>query len=125
MALPSITAELYEDYISERDFHSDEPLIVNHCKGRKSERLRTPTISMIVKQRLQAIGINDPKITAHSLRHTCGSLLVEMGTDIEIIKDLLGHTNSSTTRIYIDMAQKQRLLKVNPSQHIEALLSKK
>ena len=125
VALPSITAELYEDYISERDFHSDEPLIVNHCKGRKSERLRTPTISMIVKQRLQAIGINDPKITAHSLRHTCGSLLVEMGTDIEIIKDLLGHSDSSTTRIYVDMAQKRRLLRENPSRQIEALLAKK
>ena len=125
VALPSITAELFEDYISERDFRLDDPLVVNHCKGRKCERLRTPTISMIVKHRLQAIGINDPKITAHSLRHTCGSLLVEMGTDIEIIKDLLGHSDSSTTRIYVDMAQKRRLLRENPSRQIEALLAKK
>jgi site-specific recombinase XerD len=75
--------------------------------------------------RLRIIGINDPKITAHSLRHTCGSLLVEMGTDIEIIKDLLGHSDSSTTRIYVDMAQKRRLLRENPSRQIEALLAKK
>ncbi len=74
---------------------------------------------------LRIIGINDPKITVHSLRHTCGCLLVEMGTDIEIIKDLLGHSDSSTTRIYIDMAQKRRLLKENPSRQIEALLAKK
>lgn len=125
VALPELTVELYEDYIAERDFKLDAPLIVNHCVGRPSTRLLNTTISQIVKMRLRIIGINDPKITAHSLRHTCGSLLVEMGTDIEIIKDLLGHTDSSTTRIYVDMAQKRRLLKENPSRQIEALLLKK
>lgn len=125
VALPELTVELYEDYIAERDFKLDDPLIVNHCVGRASTRLLNTTISQIVKMRLRIIGINDPKITAHSLRHTCGSLLVEMGTDIEIIKDLLGHTDSSTTRIYVDMAQKRRLLKENPSRQIEALLLKK
>ncbi len=125
VALPELTVELYEDYISERDFKLGDPLIVNHCVGREeSTRLLNTTISQIVKMRLRIIGINDPKITAHSLRHTCGSLLVEMGTDIEIIKDLLGHSASSTTRIYIDMAQKRRLLKENPSRQIEALLQK-
>ena len=125
VALPEMTVELYEDYISERDFLQDDPLIVNHCVGRPSTRLLNTTISQIVKMRLCIIGINDPKITAHSLRHTCGSLLVEMGTDIEIIKDLLGHSDSSTTRIYVDMAQKRRLLRENPSRQIEALLAKK
>ena len=125
VALPEMTVELYEDYISERDFQQDDPLIVNHCVGRPSTRLLNTTISQIVKMRLRIIGINDPKITAHSLRHTCGSLLVEMGTDIEIIKDLLGHSDSSTTRIYVDMAQKRRLLRENPSRQIEALLAKK
>ena len=125
VALPAMTVELFEEYIAERDFELGDALIVNHCVGRPSTRLLNTTISQIVKMRLRIIGINDPKITAHSLRHTCGSLLVEMGTDIEIIKDLLGHTDTSTTRIYIDMAQKRRLLKENPSQHIEALLSKK
>ena len=95
------------------------------CKVKPSVPAGKATISQIVKMRLRIIGINDPKITAHSLRHTCGSLLVEMGTDIEIIKDLLGHSDSSTTRIYVDMAQKRRLLRENPSRQIEALLSKK
>lgn len=124
VALPEFTATLYEEYLAERDFRWGDALIVNHCKGRSSTRLTTQSISHLVKQRLRAIGINDPKITAHSLRHTCGSLLVESGMDIELIRDLLGHTSSATTRIYIDMAQKRRLLDQNPSRIIEAMVTK-
>ncbi len=124
VALPEFTASLYEEYLAERNFQLGDALIVNHCKGRRSTRLTTQSISHLVKQRLRAIGINDPKITAHSLRHTCGSLLVESGMDIELIKDLLGHTSTSTTRIYIDMAQKRRLLEQNPSRIIEAMVAK-
>ena len=124
VALPEFTATLYEEYLAERDFRWGDALIVNHCKGRSSTRLTTQSISHLVKQRLRAIGINDPKITAHSLRHTCGRLLVESGMDIELIRDLLGHTSSATTRIYIDMAQKRRLLDQNPSRIIEAMVTK-
>lgn len=125
IAVPDIVEELFEDYISCREFDPDEPLIINHLKGRKSARLPKQTISHIVKQRLRAIGINDPKITAHSLRHTCGSLLVEMGLDVEMIKDLLGHSNTATTRIYIEQAQRRRLIEENPGNKIGELITKR
>lgn len=70
-------------------------------------------------------GIDDPKITAHSLRHTCGSLLVEMGLDVEMIKDLLGHSNTATTRIYIEQAQRRRLIEENPGNLIGELITKR
>ena len=116
LAVPEMIEELFEDYISYRNFDVSEPLIQNHRKGQ--------AISQIVKQRLRAIGIDDPKITAHSLRHTCGSLLVEQGLDIEMIKDLLGHTNTATTRIYIEQAQRRRLIEENPGAIIAELISK-
>ena len=125
VALPELTVELYEDYIAEREFKLDDPLIVNHCIGRPSTRLLNTTISQIVKMRLRIIGINDPKITAHSLRHTCGSLLVEQGVDIEVIKELLGHTSTATTRIYVDMAMKRRLLEDNPSNVVADIIGEK
>lgn len=125
LALPQKIVELFEDYIAERNFQEDDPLFINHSRGRVPTRLAKQTISHIVKKQLRMIGIDDPKITAHSLRHTCGSLLVEQGVDIEVIKELLGHTSTATTRIYVDMAMKRRLLEDNPSNVVADIIGEK
>ncbi len=38
-----------------------------------------------------------PKIPFHGLRHTCATLLNDMGTNISIISKILGHAQTSTT----------------------------
>jgi len=38
-----------------------------------------------------------PKIPFHGLRHTCATLLNDMGTNITIISEFLGHAQTSTT----------------------------
>jgi site-specific recombinase XerD len=125
VAVPEVITELLEDYISCRDFDVADPLFLNHAYGGGTRRLAKVTISAIVKQRLRDIGIDRPKVTAHSLRHTCGSLLVERGVEVETIKDMLGHTDTSTTRIYIEMARQKRLLEQSPSNIIAGLITKR
>ncbi|PQJ33007.1 integrase [Nonlabens arenilitoris] len=39
-------------------------------------------------------------VTLHSLRHAYATHLMDSGTDVRIIKELLGHTNLKTTLIY-------------------------
>ena len=47
--------------------------------------------------------------SAHTLRHTHASLLIEQGVDIEYISRRLGHKNSRLTReIYIHVTTKMR-----------------
>lgn len=118
------TIEWLEEYIADRNFAENDPLFISH-KRRCDNRLVRQTIGRIVKQRLRSIGISNPKISAHSLRHTFGTLLVEQGVDIETIKDMMGHSDTKTTRIYIEMAQQRRLLHNSPSREIGNLILKK
>lgn len=42
----------------------------------------------------------DPKLSFHSLRHSCFTSLLERGTDITIIQKLAGHAKVETTQVY-------------------------
>ena len=64
------------------------------------------TFGRVVKE----IGLNDGrddrryKITFHSLRHTYASMLVENGTDIFTVKNLLGHSCITQTERYAHLS---------------------
>lgn len=119
-------AELFEDYVSsKKEYEIDDALFTSHMRGVKNERINRETISFIIKRRLRAIGIDNPKITAHSLRHTCGSLMIEQGYDPQLIQDMLGHTDPATTRIYTNMARQKRLFESAPSKRLSSILTKK
>lgn len=52
------------------------------------------------------------KLTFHSSRHTCASLLSENGYTREAIQLILGHTKSATTDIYLNDSKEAKLMKM-------------
>lgn len=74
-------------------------------KTNRGTRYTLRTIEQVIQNTAKKAGINK-KATPHILRHSFATHLLEKGTDIRYIKDLLGHSNISTTLIYTKVSNK-------------------
>lgn len=57
-------------------------------------------------------------VTAHCLRHSYATHLLEMGTDIITLKELLGHEDINTTLIYLHVARVGRRAAFSPLEQL-------
>lgn len=89
------------DYLQARGaVEKSEPLFCSNSDRNRGESLTSRSISRIVKTALRAIGLDDSRLTAHSLRHSAISLSVAGGASLQQAQAMARHTDPKTTLIY-------------------------
>lgn len=54
---------------------------------------------------MRRVGITDPKLTAHSLRHFYCCLLIAQGVPLHVVQEMMGHASLATTQLYMRVTQ--------------------
>jgi integrase/recombinase XerD len=72
------------------------------------------SIQHFIQQYISKIGCHGQDYSAHTLRHSFATHLLEAGTNLHTIKELLGHSSLSTTLIYLHLQQNVRAAIVSP-----------
>lgn len=88
-------------YLKARGHLMDEAaLFASSSRRNYGQGLSTRSISRIIKNALKAAGLEDRKLTAHSLRHTAITLAIQGGASLEQAQAMARHASPTTTMVY-------------------------
>ena len=84
--------------------------------SRNRQRISRATVHNLVKKHLSDAGLDSTKYSAHKLRHTAATLMLQNGVDVKAVQEVLGHEHLNTTEIYthIDNESLRVAAKANP-----------
>lgn len=83
----------------------------------KSGHLTRQRICQLLKNLAVEAGLDPKKVSPHVLRHSFASHMLHNGANLRIVQELLGHSNLSTTQIYmhiLDERAKNLVLEHHP-----------
>lgn len=108
--LSPVLLDILRDYIKTSNPRPKEYLFESEATG---TCFPTRTIQQVFRNAKAAAKISK-SVGIHSLRHSFATHLLEKGTDIYYIKELLGHFNIKTTEIYLHVSKKSLVNVTSP-----------
>lgn len=116
------------EYLSSRgtspETDTNSPLFVCEGKGSHGRRLSRRTIQHIVKKNLRRIGIDSHEYSAHCLRHTTATLILQNGGTMFDVQKVLRHASVDTSQIYVRSLEMERRIENSPETLIDNILEK-
>ena len=76
------------------------------AQGKPDKHLSARTVQKVFTQAVKSAGILKD-VSVHSLRHSYATHLLEEGTDLHLIQEIVGHASSKTTELYTHVGRGQ------------------
>lgn len=80
----------------------------------KGKPMNDRSLQHAIRQLMIQAGYADKGFSAHTLRHSFATHMLDQGNDIHSIKELLGHSKIETTMVYLHLQQKKRAAICSP-----------
>ena len=101
----SVAMKALKDYLEIHkeqftNFKEDSPLFMNV----QGKRLTRQGFWKIIKSYTKKANIQK-KITPHTLRHSFATHLIQNGADLKSVQEMLGHSDISTTQVYMNLSK--------------------
>ena len=76
------------------------------------------SMQVVVNKAMMKAGFESGRFTAHTLRHSFATHLLNQGNNIHVIKTLLGHSKLETTMIYLHLQHHTQMGIVSPLERL-------
>ncbi len=105
-----------EDWLTQRSMLTltDQNALFVTLQNRR--RISRAAVHKLVKKHLAAAGLDTAQYSAHKLRHTAATLMLQNGVDVRTLQEVLGHDHLNTTQIYthVDSEDLRIAARANP-----------
>jgi integrase len=98
LPLPMQTGQALADYLQHERPATHHPTVFVRQKAGQDYPITSAAIQKVIKRACRRVGL--PHASAHDLRHTLACRLVENGSSLKEVADLLRHRSLNSTLIY-------------------------
>ena len=104
------------DWMTERDAMTLVDQNALFVTLQNHRRITRAAVHKLVKKHLADAGLDSTQYSAHKLRHTAATLMLQNGVDVRTLQEVLGHDHLNTTQIYthVDSDELRVAAKANP-----------
>lgn len=106
---PSLLGNLRQYYL---ESNRPETYLFTSLQTKRAMHVRS--MQLVVNKAMEKAGFESGRFTAHTLRHSFATHMLNQGNNIHVIKTLLGHSKLETTMIYLHLQHHTQLGIVSP-----------